>query len=286
MTKCLMLYFSLGGTTGRVANSIANGLNSANCKVDLCNIKDSEVPELKGYELLGIGTPVYYYRPTFNVIDTLNSLPDLKGMAYFTFILYGTYRFDTDIIINKILSSKNAYQIGCYHCYGEDYFLGYLKRGFLFSPNHPTSQELEKAEVFGREVISNYKNNLPVKSDDEQKPKVINRIQRFSVNQWLSKNILNKFFKVNRNKCNSCGICIKECPTENISMDEDKHPTWGSNCILCLYCELKCPKEAISTPVNWLIFKPFLIYNVQKALRDPEIDNLPIKLIKGQVERA
>ena len=281
-----MIYFSLGGTTERVAKSIANGLTSANCKVDLCNIKDSEVPELKGYELLGIGTPVYYYRPTFNVIDTLNSLPDLKGMAYFTFILYGTYRFDTDIIINKILSSKNAYQIGCYHCYGEDYFLGYLKRGFLFSPNHPTSQELEKAEVFGREVISNYKNNLPVKSDDEQKPKVINRIQRFSVSQWLSNNIYSKNLKVNRNKCNSCGTCIEECPTENISMDKDDHPVWGSNCILCLYCALSCPEEAITTPLDWIIFKPFLDYNVQKALNDPEIENVPIKLNKGQVERA
>jgi len=285
MTKCLMIYFSLGGTTGRVANSIANGLTSANCKVDLCNIKDSEVPELKGYELLGIGTPVYYYRPTFNIIDTLNSFPDLKGMAYFTFVLYGTYRFDTDVFINRILSSKNAYQIGCYHCYGEDYFLGYLKRGFLFSPNHPTAKELENAEVFGLEVLNNYKNKLPVKPDNEQKPKVINRLQRFSVNQWLSKNILNKAFKVNRNKCNSCGICIKECPTENISMDKDGYPTWGSNCILCLYCEFKCPEEVISTPVNWLIFKPFLIYNVQKAIGDPEIDNAPIKLNKGQVKR-
>ena len=89
--------------------------------------------------------------------------------------------------------------------------------------------------------------------------------------------------KVNSNKCNSCGICIEECPTENISMDKDDHPAWGSNCILCLYCALSCPEEAITTPINWILFKPFLDYNVQKALRDPEIDNVPIKLNKGQV---
>ena len=206
-------------------------------------------------------------------------------MAYFTFILYGTYRFDADVIINKILSPKNAYQIGCYHCYGEDYFLGYLKGGFLFSPNHPTAKELEKAEVFGREVIKNFKDNLPVKPDDKQKLKFINRIQRFSVNQWLSKNIFSKSLKVNRNKCNSCGICMEECPTKNISMDKDEYPAWGSNCILCLYCGLKCPEEAITTPIDWKLLKPFLNYNVHKALRDPEIDNVPIKLNKGQVER-
>jgi ferredoxin/flavodoxin len=285
MTKCLMFYFSKGGTTEKVAKSIADGLTSVECKVDLCNIKDSELPSIKEYDLLGIGTPVYYYRPTFNILDSLKSLPDLDRMAYFTFILYGTYRFDTDVIINKILSSKNAYQVGCYHCYGEDYFLGYLKRGFLFSPNHPTATELEEAQVFGRGVMKNFKDNLPVKPDNKQKLKLINRIQRFSVNQWLSKNILSKSLKVNRNKCNSCGICIEECPTENISMDKDEYPTWGSNCILCIYCGFKCPEEAITTSIDWKLFKPFLDYNVRKALRDPEIDNVSIKLNKGQVER-
>ncbi len=286
MTKCLMFYFSKGGTTYKVAKAVADGLTSLECKVDLYNIKDSELPAIKGYDLIGIGTPVYYYRPTFNILDTLKSLPDLDGMAYFTFILYGTYRFDTDVIINKILSSKNAYQLGSYQCYGEDYFLGYLKRGLLFSPNHPTDTELEEAKVFGREVMNNFKDSITVNPDNKQKPKFINRILRFSVNQWLSENILSKSLKVNRNKCNSCGICIEECPTENISMDKDEHPDWGSNCILCLYCELTCPEEAITSPVDWVLFKPFLNYSAQKALRDPEIDNVPIRLSKGQVERV
>jgi len=285
MTKCLMIYFSKGGTTEKVASSIAEGLIGSGCQVDLCNIKDSGLPDIKGYDLLGIGTPVYYYRPTFNILDNLKTLPDLGGMPYFTFILYGTYRFDTDVTINKILSSKNAYQVGFYHCYGEDYFLGYIKRGYLFSPNHPTASELEEAKVFGGTVMKNFKDNLSVKPDNKQKLKLINRFQRFSVNQWLSKNVLSKSLKVNCNKCNSCGICIEECPTENISMDKDDHPTWGSNCILCFYCALRCPEEAITTPEDWILFKLFLDYNVQKALNDPEIDNVPIKLNKGQVER-
>jgi flavodoxin/ferredoxin len=285
MTKCLMFYYSKGGTTEKVAKSIADGLTSAECTVDLYNIKDSELPSIKGYDLIGVGSPVYYYRPTFNILDTLKSLPDLDGIAYFSFVLYGTYRFDTDTIINKILTSKNAYQVGSYHCYGEDYFLGYLKRGYLFSPNHPTAAEIEEAKVFGREVMKNFKDNTPVNPDNKQKLKFINLVQRFSVNQWLSKNILSKNLKVNRDKCSSCGICVKECPTENIAMDENEYPTWGSNCILCLYCGLICPEEAITSPIDWILFKPFLDYNVQKALQDPDIDNIPIKLNKGQVER-
>ena len=41
MTKCLMFYFSKGGTTEKVAKSIADGLTSTGCKVDLYNIRDS-----------------------------------------------------------------------------------------------------------------------------------------------------------------------------------------------------------------------------------------------------
>ena len=285
MTKCLIFYFSKGGTTEKVAKSIAEGLIGSECQVDLCNIKDSGLPDIKGYDLLGIGAPVYYYRLPSNVIDTLKSLPDLGGMPYFTFLLHGTYRFDTDVTINKILSSKNAYQVGFYHCYGEGYFIGYLKRGVLFSPNHPTLNELEQAEKFGKVVMTNFKNNKLVEPDNEQKPSFIYRFERFTTNQWLSKNLLSKTLKVNRNKCKPCGICIKECPTNNISEDADGYPVWGSNCLVCLYCELKCPKEAIHSAIDWMLFKPFLDYNVQKALSDPEIDNVSIKLNKGQVER-
>lgn len=48
----------------------------------------------------------------------------------------------------------------------------------------------------------------------------------------------------------ACGLCIKLCPTGNITEDGDEHPAWGRNCLLCLTCELKCPKDAITSPVS------------------------------------
>ena len=286
MKNCLMIYFSQGGTTEKVAKSIANGLLSSDCQADLCNIRDSELPALEGYDLIGIGTPVYYFRPTFNIIDALKNLPQLKGIAFFTFVLFGTYRFDTDAYINSILTSKGAYHVGSFYCYGADYFLGYLRRGALFSPNHPTVKELNQAEAFGNVVMANFKNNNAVEPDKKQKPSAIYRFERFTTNQWLTKNILSKGFKVNRNKCNTCGVCMKECPTNNITEDNDGYPVWGNKCIICFYCDLKCPEEAIRSAGSWLIFKPFIMYNVYKALKDPVIDNVPIKLSKGQVKRV
>jgi flavodoxin len=40
MAKSLIVYFSQGGTTARVAESIATGLGNAECRVNLCNVKE------------------------------------------------------------------------------------------------------------------------------------------------------------------------------------------------------------------------------------------------------
>jgi MinD superfamily P-loop ATPase len=46
------------------------------------------------------------------------------------------------------------------------------------------------------------------------------------------------------NKCNSCGICMKVCPVENITISNGK-PLWGDHCEMCLACMQWCPNEAI-----------------------------------------
>ncbi len=46
------------------------------------------------------------------------------------------------------------------------------------------------------------------------------------------------------NKCNSCGICMKVCPVENIKMTDNK-PIWADHCEMCLACMQWCPNEAI-----------------------------------------
>ena len=78
MSKSLIVYFSLGGTTAQVAQSVAAGLRAAGREVDLCNLRDQQPPPLDGYDALGIGTPTYYFQPPFNVMDYIDRLPSLE----------------------------------------------------------------------------------------------------------------------------------------------------------------------------------------------------------------
>jgi len=57
-----------------------------------------------------------------------------------------------------------------------------------------------------------------------------------------------KYFYLN-DKCNSCGICSRICPVENIKMTEKK-PIWVHHCEMCLACLQWCPEEAIQYRIH------------------------------------
>jgi flavodoxin/Pyruvate/2-oxoacid:ferredoxin oxidoreductase delta subunit len=285
MLKSLIVYFSQGGTTARVAKSIANGLQVAGYKSELHNIRDGQPPDLQDYDLVGIGFPVYYYRPPFNIIDYLNSLPNLSGLPVYIFLLQGTYRFDAATQAASKLTRKGARLAGYFHCYGADFFVGYLKQGYLFSPKHPTAHELSQAKDFGRKLANYATEKSYIRLDDDLPPSIFYRIERFFLNRWLIRYFYSHTFSVNKKACNMCSNCVSLCPVGNIVKDRDRYPVWGSNCLLCLTCEMKCPKDAITSAVDWLLFRPFFLYNVHQAYLDKSIDYVRVRHSCGKTRQ-
>ena len=285
MSKSLISYFSQSGTTALVAESIATGLSAAGCQVDLCNMKNMQPPAVGGYDLLGIGLPVYYYRPPFSVTDYVSSLPELNGLPAFVFVLHGTYRGDAGTAIRRALAGKRAREVGYFHCRGADLYLGYLREGYLFSPDHPTAEELAQAEAFGREVAARVDGKQYVRREDDRPLSMIYRLERFLQNRWMTRNFYSRLFRVDAKKCNACGLCVELCPTGNITEGKGGLPVWGRNCLLCLTCQLKCPEEAITSPSSSTLFRPFMMYNVRRASRDPSLDYVRVKHSFGRTQR-
>lgn len=48
------------------------------------------------------------------------------------------------------------------------------------------------------------------------------------------------------NQCIGCGLCVKACPMDNVTLDENHRPQWGDNCAMCLACYHACPKHAVA----------------------------------------
>ena len=276
MSKCLIVYFSQSGTTAQVAERIAIGLRSDGYQVDLCNMNGQQPPDVGGYDLLGIGSPVYYFRPPFNVTDYVNSLPDLEGIPAFVFVMHGAYRFDGGNPIRHTLSRKGAREAGYFHARGPDLFVGYLKEGYLFSPGHPREGELAQAETFGRDVAAHVAGKKYVRPEDDRPPSMIYRLERFATGRWFARQVYSRLFRVDKNRCTSCGVCIEQCPTGNITEGRARRPVWGRDCLLCLTCELECPEEAITSVISWPLIRPLMVHNVNRASQDPSLDHVRI----------
>jgi len=52
--------------------------------------------------------------------------------------------------------------------------------------------------------------------------------------------------KVDSEKCTGCESCVDECPSEAISMVDDKAVIDADACVDCGACVEVCPAEAIS----------------------------------------
>lgn len=81
---------------------------------------------------------------------------------------------------------------------------------------------------------------------------------RANIVDYLNSSVVNIAFyplivKTNKftanEKCIGCGICVKECPLNNIRLKENK-PAWAKECTHCMACICKCPTGAIEYGKN------------------------------------
>jgi flavodoxin/ferredoxin len=271
MPKALIARFSQTGTTSRVADQIAGGIRSAGWSagwsVDVCDISAASARDIGGYDVVGVGTPVYGFRPPFLIQDYVRSLPDLSGKGSFVFVLYGINRGACGNWMRARLEEKGSRDLGYLTCRGADYFVGYIRRGYLFSPDSPTEDDLAAAEQFGARVVKRYDGRADAVEEHDPPTHLMYWLERFLMNRFFVQTMYSKMFRASTD-CVSCRVCVNACPTHNITKDKNGRPKWHSNCLFCGTCELKCPKDAIRSAYDWSIIAPFMSYNINKALHE------------------
>lgn len=60
--RALIVYFSVTGTTERVAATIAEGLRDSGCEVGLHDLRSGLVAGTAGYDIVSVGFPVHWFR--------------------------------------------------------------------------------------------------------------------------------------------------------------------------------------------------------------------------------
>jgi len=51
---------------------------------------------------------------------------------------------------------------------------------------------------------------------------------------------------VDLDKCNGCGTCVEACPSEALSLVDEKVSVDEDACVDCGVCVDECPEEALS----------------------------------------
>lgn len=283
--RVLLVYLSQRGTNARVAERIAGALRDAGHRVDLWNLVDGEPPRAQDFDALGVGSPTYYFRAPFVVTDYLRGLGDLAGRPAFAFVVHGAYRGNTGNTIRRALRRRGGREVGFFACRGADFFLGYLREGWLLSPDHPTPRELEEAAAFGRDVAARLAGAPYAPPPEDPPAHWVYRFERFLGNRWMVRNVYSRAFTVSRACAPDCDLCVRRCPVQNIRRDARGRLVWGRDCLMCLSCEMSCPEDAITSAVSRAIFRPFMVYNVGRARRDPALQAAPVRHARGVTTR-
>ncbi|MCX5859273.1 MAG: EFR1 family ferrodoxin [Proteobacteria bacterium] len=242
--KTLIIYFSQTGYTKKAAELIREGIMATGGKCDLVPLNQVKVKTLAGYDLVGLGCPVFYYQEPFHLRDFIDKLPDLKGKLWFVFCSHGSV---VGIALNSMaehLRKKGVSVIGYFDMYAD------ASAPFIPHPTtttgHPDKIDLERAQAFGREIVPRWEQIT--RGDESLIPALppvdeewVKSAEMF--NFELVKNIMPQL-TVNREKCIGCGQCEESCPVQGIEIGTDP-PRIQSPCIYCCFCVEVCPVMAI-----------------------------------------
>ena len=249
MMKSLIICFSQTGNTRSIAKCIHDGIVEVTSQCDTKALNDIDVKNLSDYDLVGIGSPVFYLKEPFNVRDFIEALPDLNGQHWFVFCTHGNTVGNFFPSVTEKLKKKGAIVIGFHNTYANITVPFYPRPSY--TSGHPDPYDLEQAKQFGREIAER---SPAIKN---QKSILITPPYAVSSEKWIQEsNVLTEEFlkrvlpklSINIDTCIQCHECEENCPVQGIDI-QDNPPRIQNPCIYCWRCVNICP--TLSIGANW-----------------------------------
>jgi len=230
-------FFSGTGNSLKIAKDLAEKLGNSEL-IPIAKVWQMENLKSKS-EIVGFIFPLYYSGLPKIVYDFINKLNLSKSNYFFTVVTStGDINEQTLQQLNKILKKKSKkLNAGFYINMPNNYIIGF--------DIHSEERQKEFFETAIKEVkiiskiVNNRENNLTqdIFKKDVTRSAKVNKSFRDSVYES------DKSFYADEN-CNSCGICEKVCPVNNIILINGI-PEWQHKCQQCLACINFCPEKAI-----------------------------------------
>ena len=240
------VYFSPTGSTKKLAESIARGMNAESVEsIDLTLRSQRGEHSLTFHkEIVILGTPVYYGRVPEEAASRFSTLSGQQTPVVLL-VTYGNRAFDDALVeLRDIAASRNFIPVAA-GAFPAEHSYSSLK--FPVAHGRPDDSDLKKALEFGAAVGRKV---LELESAEAVGALTVPGHVPYMEprNLILIKNIrattpLSFTPETDTAECTSCGLCAQVCPTGALCAD-DVTKTDKLRCIICFACVKKCPAGA------------------------------------------
>lgn len=240
----MIFYFSGTGNSAYVAKQLAKLLTDERLVAIGEAVSRGEYDfELGEGECIGWVFPVYSWGPAPIVADFASKLT-LKNYTPSTSYCYMVATCGDDVGETMKIMRKALGGIVCQAAFSVQ-----MPNNYILLPGF---------DVDSKEVESTKRDTAPqrikyVASEIRAKHEVEDVVQ--GAFAWLKSRVIyplfrkfymsDRWFKVDGDRCSSCGLCVRMCPTANVRMAENGMPKWQGGCAMCLSCIHRCPHRAI-----------------------------------------
>lgn len=223
----MIFYFSGTGNSKWIALNLARIINDQ--AYDITSVE--EIPNLEGDERIGFVFPIYAWGIPEIMLKFITRLPKLESFIY----AVSTCGNETGLAYKKLTKLVNL----------ASFYSVKMPNNYIIGAN------LESSSII-KNKIAKAKNEIELIAKEICSKKPTFRFHKGKM-AFLKTKILNygfnnfarttKKFYVNSN-CNTCGICVNNCPAGAIKM-QAKQPIWSGQCFMCTKCLNSCPQKAI-----------------------------------------
>ncbi len=237
-------YFSATGNSLAVARDVADKLDARLIPVMSVLDQDSIATQA---DVVGLVFPIYDFKPAPAIERFVGKLRDVDAKYLFAVCTYGIAPSQSLKNLNKLVASRG----------------GHLAGGFAVGMPHSGIGSGAVTQAQQEEMFRAWQKRLTAVADyvDNRSQGTIES-SRLALNLFQARfaRLLPAMFKFVKHAllkgtdslaftpsgaCNSCGICARICPSNNIDM-VDGRPVWSDDCLNCFACLNWCPQEAIS----------------------------------------
>ena len=248
--KTLIIYFSQTGNTRKIAECIRDGVMDVSNQCDLRSLNDIDGASVAEYDLVGIGSPVFYYKEPFHVRDFIKSLPDLDGQHWFIFCTHGNVIGNFFPSMIDLLKQKNGVTIGVHDSYADITVPFYPRPSY--TTGHPDETDLNQARAFGTAIAKRNPQIIDPESTPIPDPMPVSSEEWILDSIRMTEDALRKIMpklNLDKERCTQCHTCEKNCPVQGIDIEADP-PQLQEPCIFCFRCVTICPAAAIQA--DWM----------------------------------